>query len=367
MASISSVDARRLVTKELIDVYRETAIPTSLLSSFFIPRESNSRVVSVEVERDSENIAVDVIRGTEGNRNTIDRFTERVIEPPYYREYFDVTQLYFYDQLFGRGDMEVDGMTFATWMEEMSRRIMKLQMKIQRSIEKQASEVLQTGIVLLNKGTNIDFKRKATSLVNLQAGNYWDETGVDPIPSIEAGCNFLRQEGKAMGGDFIMILGQKAQRSLLANQAFKELADYRRTPLVQLSIPQRISDAIGGAFHGQFSAGSYNIMLWTYPQFYDNAAGASIPYVNDRNMILLPMNPRFRLSYAAVPRILRDTRNAEFPELMTGTGIGFERGRYVIGNYIEERTETHVFDVKSAPICIPTAVDQIYTGIVTTA
>lgn len=364
MANINTVDARRLVNKTLIDVYREATTPTDFLRSLFEVRETSSRLVSIEVQRNSENIAVDVLRGTEGNRNTMDRFTEKVTEPPYYREYLDATQLYFYDQLFGMGDVEMDEMTLSEWVQEIMERMQMLQAKIERSIEKQCSEVLQTGIVLLQNGTNIDFKRKAGSLVDLGAGNYWDNSGVDPTDSIISGCNFLRNTGKAMGGDFICIAGQKAQRVLLQNQEFKDKADYRRTPLVQLSIPQRIADAVGSAFHGEFSAGSWNIMLWTYPQSYQATANAAsqTQYINDRNIILIPMDPRFRLAFGAVPKLIRDTRNAEFPEF-----IMQQRGAFTIGNYIDERTETHLFDIKSAPIAIPVAVDQIYTATVTTA
>ena len=339
-------------------------MPTEFLRSFFETREVSSKEVSIEVQRNSENIAVDVLRGTEGNRNTMDRFSEKVFIPPYYREYLDATQLYFYDQLFGRGDVEMDEMTLQDWIAEIMERMMMLQAKIERSIEKQCSEVLQTGIVLLNNGTNIDFRRKATSLVDLTTGSYWDQTAVDPIPSIEAGCTFLRQQGKMMGGVVNMILGEKAYSSLLANSEFQNRIDFRRVPIVDLSMPQRQAEAVGSAFHGEFSAGAYIVRVWTYPQFYEATAnaGATTPYINTRNMILLPMEPRFRLAYAAVPKLIRDTRNAEFPEF-----IMQQRGAFTIGNYIDERTETHVFDIKSAPLAIPVAVDQIYTATVTTA
>lgn len=364
MGAINTVDARRLFTKTLIDVYRESTMPTNFLRSFFEPRETSSKEVSIEVQRNSENIAVDVLRGTEGNRNTMDRFSEKVFIPPYYREYFDATQLFFYDQLFGRGDVEMDEMTLQDWIQEVMERMQMLQAKIERSVEKQCSEVLQTGIVLLDSTTNINFRRKATSIVDLTGGSYWDDTGVDPIPSIEAGCTFLRQQGKMLDGVVNMILGEKAYTSLLANSDFQQRIDFRRVPIVDLSMPQRLDQTAGAAFHGEFSAGAYIIRVWTYPQFYEATAGAgaTTPYINTRNMILLPMQTRFRLAYAAVPKLIRDTRNAEFPEF-----IMQQRGAYTIGNYIDERTETHVFDIKSAPLAIPVAVDQIYTATVTTA
>lgn len=365
MASINLVDARNLFTKALIDVYRETANPTNFLRSFFEVEESSTKEISIEVERDTENIAVDVFRGTEGNRNTMDRFSEKIFLPPYYREYFDATQLFFYDQLFGTsGTIAMGEATLMDWIREVMRRLRKLQNKIERSEEKQCSEVLQTGIVLLNASTNIDFRRRSDSLVNLGAGNYWDETGVNPIDSIITGCNFLRQRGKMMDGIVNAIMGDKAYESLLNNPAFQSRIDFRRVPIVQLNMPARQAQSVGAAFQGEFSAGSYIIRVWTYPQFYQAtpSAAATTPYINTRNLILVPMNPRFKMGYAAVPKLIRDTRNAEFPEM-----ISMEPGMYHMGNYIEERTETHVFDIKSASLAVPTAVDQIHTSIVTTA
>ena len=358
MANISSVDARRLFTKTLIDVYREETIPTNFLRSFFPNRETSTKNVSIEVERGTEKLAVDVRRGTEGNRNEVVDFSEKIITPAYYREYFDATDLYFYDQLFGMGDIQMDEMTFAEWINEVSSKIRMLQAKIERSIEKQAADVLEFGTVTLANATNINFRRKAASLVDLGAGNYFSDAGVNPIPAIEAGCNFLRTEGKMMGGIVNMIAGGSVLNGLLDNAEFRERANLRRVELVNMGLPQRISDAVGAAVHGQFSAGSYLVNLWTYPQFFDApGSGASTPYVNDKKFILLPQNPRFVTAFGAVPKIIRDVRNAEFPEF-----IRQQRGAFTIGNYIEERTEEHIFDVKSAPITIPVAVDQIYTA-----
>jgi hypothetical protein len=66
---ISVTDARGLFTKMLIDVYQERIKPTAFLRSFFPSETSPTKEVAIEVERGFEKIAVDVFRGTEGNRN----------------------------------------------------------------------------------------------------------------------------------------------------------------------------------------------------------------------------------------------------------------------------------------------------------
>lgn len=357
MGAIKTQDARGLFTKALIDVYKEMPTPTSFLRSFFETKESSTLEVSIEVRRGTEKVASDVLRGTDGNRNEISRSSEKLIVPPYYREYIDATQLDFYDVLFGGASQTIEASTFADYVGQVAEDLKMLQDKIDRAAELQCAQVLETGIVTLNNGTNIDYKRKAGSLVDLGGGNYWD-AAINPLTSIEAGCKFLRTTGKAQTHVFNMIIGDLAFGALLNNSDFKDRANLRRVSVVDLSMPSKQAEAIGGVFHGEISAGPYRVRLWTYPEYYD-VSGVSTPYVNQKKAEIIPDNPRFKLAYGAVPMLRRDQRNAEFPEFIKQT-----KGAYVIGNYVDPRAETHIFDVKSAPLAVPVAVDQIYTMLV---
>lgn len=342
--NISVTDARGLFTKMLIDVYRERTTPTSFLRSFFMARESATKELSIEVQRGTEKIAVDVERGTEGNRNSFSRSTEKIFVPPYYREYFDATELNLYDRLFG-STSDIDSSIFADFLESVADGLRMLQDKIERSYELQCSQVLETGIVSLEAGINIDFKRKSLSLRDF-SGTPW--TGaVDPYVDIETGCNFLRQTGKSGGPIVNAILGSEVMAAFINNA--KVLA---RGPLTNINLdairpPQR--NSVGAALFGRITAGSYGVNLWTYPEFYDNASGVSTPYINPKKIILLPENPRFVLGFAAVPQLLT-------------TGGTAKKGAYLVGNYIDERMDKHVFDIKSAGVAIPVAVDQIWTA-----
>ncbi len=354
MSNIQTVDARPLFTKMLVDRYREVTTPTDFLKSFFNVVESNTKEVSIEVKRLTEKIAVDVFRGTEGRRNRVSRSSEKIIIPPYYREFLDATELDLYDHVFGEGAMPTDR-TFANFLSKVTEEMVLLQEKIERSIELQCSQVLQTGIVQLEAATNIDFKRKSASIVDLGGGEYWSTGTNDPISDIEDGCNFIRQNGKSPDAIFNMIMGSNAFEALLNNTTFQNRAEIRRFALDDINTPQR--DAAGSSFHGVLSAGSYVIRIWTYPQFYDNASGVSTAYINTNNIIIIPERPRFTLAFGSVPHIMRDTENAEIPEFITN-----QRGMFMLGNYIDDRASSHIFDIKSAPIAIPTAVDTIYTA-----
>jgi len=104
---IAITDARNLFTKKLVAVYLEQPRVFGFLRSFFKTDESDTKEVSIEVQRGTEKEAVDVMRGTEGNRNNMSKSTEKIFVPPYFREYFDATELDLYDRMFGSNEGEI--------------------------------------------------------------------------------------------------------------------------------------------------------------------------------------------------------------------------------------------------------------------
>tara|TARA_R110001632_G_scaffold89055_6_gene192190 strand:+ start:267 stop:1337 length:1071 start_codon:yes stop_codon:yes gene_type:complete len=350
--AISLADARGIFTKKLIEVYKETSTPTSFLKSFFTTKYSDTKEVSIAVQRGFELIAVDVLRGTEGERNTFSKSTEKIFVPPFFREYLDATELDFYDRLWSSADGSVEPITFSNWLQTVIEKLQMLKDKIERTYELQCAQVFETGIVTLKNGENIDYKRKATSLVDLTAGNYWEDSSVDPVTSIEAGCNFIRTKGKAQGSVFNMILGSESLNALYNNTKFQAKNDLRRMDLSEVRMPQR--NALGGVLHGQLSAGSYKVNIWTYPEFYDTAVAEGLSYVNTKKMILLPEMTKYSFAYGAVPRLWGAEKK--------GVGIARDSGDFVVGEYLDERNTTHIIDIKSAGLAIPVAVDTIYTA-----
>lgn len=343
--TISTTDARALFTKKLIDVYRERPVVMGFLRSFFVDKIESTKELSIEVQRGTEKVAVDVIRGSIGNRNQFAKSSEKIFVPPYYREYFDATDLSLYDRLFG--STEIDAGVFTAFLEQVAEKLGMLQDKIERAQEIQCAQVFLTGIVELINGTNIDYKRKAASLVDLLAGNYWTTNTVDPNEVLEQGSEFVRTKGKGQGINYNVLLGSEAYNAYVNNDIVKERADIRNFALDAIRAPQR--ESTGGTLHGEVAAGSYKYRLWTYPEFFDNAAGDSVPYLDPKSIIILPENPRFSMGFAAVPQLVTD-------------GIGVIKGKFIFGDYIDEREATHDYDIKSAGLAIPVGVDQIFTA-----
>ena len=126
MGVIPASQARALFTQSLVDVYKEMPKVTSFLRSFFPTKETGSRYLSIEVQRGFEKIAVDVLRGTEGNRNNFGKSTEKIFDPAYYREFFDMTQLDLYDRLFtSSGDISEND--FGALIAQAAEKLLMLQ------------------------------------------------------------------------------------------------------------------------------------------------------------------------------------------------------------------------------------------------
>lgn len=355
MADISTLQARGIFTSRLIAVYQERVAVTAFLRSFFPEKTSNSKLIKIAVIRGFEKIAVDVQRGMRGNRNSFDLSSEKTIKPPYFHEYFDATELDLYDLIWNtEGSINVN--VLADFIRDVADKVLQMIMKIERAYEVQCRQALHTGIVTLNDGSTIDYKRKAASLVAYTAGNDFSTGSVDPNGVIEIGAEFIRTKGKSQGGMYNTIMGKTAFAAYKNNTIIKETANLRRFQLIDVRLPQKQST--GATLHGVAAVGSYETLIWTYPEFYDIEGGAeNNPYINPKDIIVMPENPNFDFGFASVPKLLAKSADA-------GTGIAGQRGAFLVGETFDQVHTTHNIDVKSAGVPVLTAVDQVWTATV---
>ena len=351
MGLISTVDARALFTKRLVGIQKDISVPTSFLRSFFKTETSNTKELSIEVQRGFQRIAVDVLRGTGANRNTFSKSSEKIFVPPFYFEDFNLSELDIYDRIFTENGT-IDAMVFSEWMKNVIGKLTEIIYKIERAYELQCSQVLETGIVQLVNGTNIDYTRKAGSLVAYNAAHDFAINTVDPIKVLDAGAKFIRQSGKYSGTVFNVIMGELAFNAMVNNTLFKAKTDNRTLSLDVVSKELKESE---GAIPQYELRGSFaRFHVWTYPQVYDTKTASNNPYISDKKVIMIPDNPNFVLGFGAVPKLMGKKADV-------GAGISGQRGAYLVNEYLDEKLTAHVVDVKSAGLAIPVAVDQIYT------
>lgn len=346
MGFIPSTDARNLFTRELAATFSDRVGVKSFFRSFFKEQESSAKNISIQVEREDQNIAIDILRSTEGTLNSWDTQTEKIFTPPYYEEKFYATDLEAYESLYV--DREISSVAFGKFLKTAANKVEGLYNKIDRAYELQAAQSLLTGIVSLSAGVNIDFKRKAASLIAFGAANDWSLTTVDPNTIILQGAAFIKETGKAEGGTFNIIMGTLAFEAYKNNTFVKARNQGVQYGMDQLIPAQR--EAVGCSYHGTTSIGSFNFRLWTYPEVYKNpTTGVQSKYMDDKKILILPEITNNVLSYAATP-------------LVTPTAVIPVKGKFNYYELIDPLKRSHTMGVMSAGVAIPVAVDQAFTA-----
>jgi len=344
---IPAIQARDLYTKALIAVYKERKRPSSFLRSFFRTEERSTKYLSIAVRRGTELIAVDVELGASGNRNSASKNTEKIFKPPFYKEWFDATDLDLYDVIMGAG--MVDEVQIAEFVRALSEEAGMLQDKIERAYEKQCAEVFETGIVTLNKGININFGRKAGSLIDNSVSAPWTNDANDPNISLAAAGKFIVEEGKSGGAVFNVICGGTTWSDYLNNAKVKSRADVRRYDIMVVPMPQR--NSVGASLLGEVAIDNYKYIFWGYPDIYEtivNGVKTRTPYMKANKVVVLPEIPSdFVLGFAAVPQLM---------------AIGVDpRGAYKVTEFRDEENAVHKIIVRSRGVAVPVSIDQIVT------
>jgi len=344
-------------TNNLVKVYKQIPPVKNFLGMFFPALESNSRYLYWAVRREGEPVAVNVLRGTEGNRNTFSISTDKVVDPPYYRESFDLTQTDLYYRAWDSALINESYMSdYMAWAAE---HLQSLHNKIKRAEEVQRAQFLDTGIVTLAQGASVDFGRTAASKPAYSAAYDWSTktagvSDVNPFVTIAAQCKFLRTVGKVGGGNFIIIMGDSAKAAFDTNTFVLERQRTFNMKLDDLKPPFR--EANGSAYHGRISAGDYTLDIFTYPEYRD-VSGTPTAYLDPKKVIVIPENPVWNQGYAAVPMLPKAGTSG-----MDITIPGIQKGQYVVGDYVDQRATAWIMDIKSSSIVLPTAIDMVSTN-----
>lgn len=339
---------RAAITNSMVAIYNEKPQVKSFLRSFFPEIVSPTKDISIGVRRGTEKIAVDVIRGGQSNLNQVTKSTQKTIIPAFYNEEAFLNELEIYDTAWTTLNPSMLRSLAEAQVDVLGRMIDK----IDRAYEKQCADVLQTGIITLNAGDSIDYRRKAGSMVN-NSSYYFSNSSNDPFAIFQLGAKFLREEGKIQispNGAYVCILGNAAMASLKANTKFQEQMRLNFKQLLTKDfLPAEMTDA-GATYHGRITSGSYEFDLWTYPEIYEDANGNKVNYIDTKKMIMTTYKAEFNFIYGAVPQI---------PGVVVPSTI--RQGFYQL-EYIDPRQMCHGMKVMSAGVAVPTAVDRIFTA-----
>lgn len=342
---------KKNITQKVIAVFTEKNKVRTGLAAFFPRVITIEKSVSIEVERGRQLIAVDVERCTDAQRNTFSKHTEKIFTPPYFREAWDFTECERYNVTFGQRTNPSTSDSI-NMINTAGKNISKMKDKIMRAVELQRAQALQTGIVQLKNGDNIDYKRKAESLVVLNGTNVWDNAGSDILGDLAKGCDFLREEGLSSGTSVNVLFGKDAMQEVLKDSEIQKLLDNRRITRGDIGMPQ-FNGKTGMVFHGQISTKDYKINLWTYNEFYENSDGSKSYYIDPKNVILIADDFVGKTAFTGIPGIGRTESGDKYVKPV--------KGDYIISDRVDEEKRAWWFEVESAPLAIPISIDRVYT------
>lgn len=344
-------------TKTMLAAYFQDAMPIMFLAGMFRTPAQNfhdTEEVEIDIERSGEDVATVITDITTGaNLNNFDGFTNKTFKPPVYNEQAGINAFELLGREPGQNPFESTAFNAKAIMRAM-RHFRKLEAKVRRAVELQASQVLQTGTLTLKdaKGADayvLDYKPKATHFPT--ASTTWGQTGDSKIADLKALAEVLRSDG--LSNPDRLVFGELAFSEFLKDEEVLTLLNNRRIELGAIAPETRGN---GGTFQGFIWLGSYRFEMWTYNGRYkDPQTGASTRYWDTGKVGMQDSMARLDLSYGSIPYIQRPSRQlAGLPARITSTAAGFGM---TTNNWVDESGSNLNVSAGTRPLCIPTAID----------
>lgn len=346
-------------TNQLIDMYLEEAsAPMFLSGSFRSPPQNfhTTEEIEFDVQRDDEDVAVVIADLSTGPRNNeSSTYTNKKFKPPIFDEQGHVSS---YDMMQRQpGQSPFASPDYAANATRASFSIFrKLELKIRRAVELMASQVLQTGKLILINGAGtplyeLDFQAKATHMATVTTT--WATTGATgaPLTDLAALAGLVRRNGKMEPKR--LLFGDSAFQRFLANADVQKALDVRRMETAQIA---PVARGQGATFQGWVWIGHYRFEIWTYDGFYKHPqTGVLTTYVDTHNVIMLS-DGRLDLTFGAIPIIVPpDQRVMPFlPPRISSAGGGLD---LTTNAWVTADNKHVMVSAGTRPLTIPTAID----------
>lgn len=348
-------------TVQLIDMYLEEASAPMFLSGYFRSPPSNfhtSEDVELDVQRDGEDVAIVIQDLSVGPRaNASDVYTNKRFKPPIFDEAGAISAFNMIKRQPGQNPFASPDYG-ANAAREAFNIFRKLENKIRRAVEWMAAQVLQSGQLTLIDGAgttlyNINFQPKATHMATVAITWAPDGSTGAPLTDLANLANVVRRDGKQEPRT--LIFGDSAFQRFRANPAVKSELDLLRSNTIAIAPESR---GQGATFQGWvWIGGHYRFEMWTYSGFFTHPqTGVQTPFVQPDNVIMLPENPRFDLTFGAIPIIVPPEQRALpfLPPRISSQGRGLD---LTTNAWVTDDGKTVKVSAGTRPLTIPTAID----------
>ncbi len=349
------------VTQRMIAAYFQDATPQMFLSGMFQTPPANlhsSEEVSIDIERSEEEVSPVISDLSAGHNYTAaDTYVNKAFKPPIHKDAGVLNAFDLITRQPGQDPFQ-DPDFQANAMERAFRKFRKLEYRIRRAIELQASQVLQTGVIELfdndgNKVYTLDYQARSDHFPT--AAEAWGTADADSLSDLKSLGSTIRTNGLAKPD--MAIMGIDAFDAFIQEQKVRDLLDNRR---IDLGAFQRMEEMVGegGEFRGSVDVGNYQMAVWTYDGRYkDPETGDSKRYLDPAKVIVRDSGGRLDATFGAIPRIVQpDQRVMPF---LPGRLASPELGMDIHTNaWVSPDGENLHVAAGSRPLMIPTAIDR---------
>lgn len=349
-------------TIRMLNAYEQISAPQMFLTGMFQSPPVNfheSEEVEIDITRSGEDVSVVIQDLSTGYRmNSTDQYTNKKFVPPIHKEAIALNSSDLLKRSAGQNpfaSVDLRASVITRLMQGMS----KVEAKIRRSMELQASQILQTGVLTLIDSNGVavyalDYAPKVTHFPT--AAIIWSNPASTKIANLESLGAVIRGDGLASPDQ--LIFGSAAFESFLGDSAVRARFDMRRADLGTIA-PIKMVD--GAEYRGTVEIGNYKYDVWTYGgRFKHPQTGVSTPYLDPAKVIVRASTGRLDATFGAVPNIgklLGAQSIVNLPELPSRISLP---GRTIDLNtnvWVSADGENLFGGVASRPLLIPTAID----------
>ena len=343
-----------------LQLFTQMRSPSGFLSRRFTVKPGGIYMgdkVAIDIQRFGEDVAIAIKKCTGPNLNDIDIFTTKEFTPPAYGEAFNLDVCELLNRMAGVDPYTAAYTEYAGQLvAKMAQGFMVIDDKIQRAVELQASQILQTGKLLLlddNGATvyEIDFKPKATHFPTV--GTAWsDAVNSTPLDDIKSLADKVRTDGKVNPNR--LTFGDLAFSQFMNSDQVQAALNNRRIEVGFIDPEMEDSGAVN---QGRIWIGSYAYDMWTYPEEYkDPQTGNPVKYVEDDKVVVDSTRTRFDMTSARVPLPLGPDPRVE--GLLPGRLSSREGSFDVTPNvYPTPNGKQIMGELESRPLLVPVQID----------
>lgn len=348
-------------TRTMLAAYMSMAEPVMFLSGLFQSPRQNfhaSEEVEIDIVRSDEEVSIVIEDLSTGHRmNSADLYTNKGFKPPIHKEAIPLNAFDLIKRQAGQDPFQSPDFR-ANLVQQMFVGMQKIERKVRRSMEWQASQVLQTGTIdLINAAGDtlyaLDFKPKTSHFPTV--GTLWNAGGANPIGDLKTLSETIRNDG--LENPDQLLFGCDAWEAFISNTEVQARFDNRRIDQGTLS---GLEPRAGANYRGTVTIGNYKFDCFTYGgRFVNPQTRLKEQFLNPSKVVMRSSTGRLDATFGAIPNIgkLLQGGGSLLPEL-PGRVTNAQGGMDLFTNVWMTPDGEQLFGgVGARPLMIPTAID----------